>query len=274
MTSKPLPEGALEEGRIFFFYRPRVAMDHPHSVDDVQRFYMIMSPVSGPDAPHRLLIVGKKRLPEKRERFFGFVEAVSDQMEKLTEEFGLKERETKTRGKRVTQPARVAGEGAYTLAEHGGNVVLAYKLEAPEQPGEVQDELGIKQESSLVISVKNPTIGSPPNAGLEHKAKYSEKQMQEFGDYNWIPVRDPSLLDVPHAEFLLILARAGAKDVKGEIGQAAEHMEQAAKEDVEHFKEEHPDDDAHTALIEKLRSETRAEKPHMPVEPAVEGKWE
>ena len=30
------------------------------------RFYMLMSPTSRPDAPHRLVAIGKKRLPKAR----------------------------------------------------------------------------------------------------------------------------------------------------------------------------------------------------------------
>ena len=64
---------------MYFLYRPRVNVDHPTSVDDIQRFFMIMAPTSRPKAPFRLIIVGKKRLPipEKHERFFCFTDAVA-----------------------------------------------------------------------------------------------------------------------------------------------------------------------------------------------------
>ncbi|KAK9814066.1 hypothetical protein WJX72_000207 [[Myrmecia] bisecta] len=269
----------IEEGRIYFFYRPRVAVEHPHSVDDIQRFYIIMSPVSRPKAPHRLLVVGKKRLPEKHERFIGFVEAAADHMDELTAGLGVKEYDTATRGHRVTPAARIAGGGVYDIAAHhgGSSTLLAYKLEAPEQPGEVQEELGIKQEATYVMHVKNPIIPNPPGAGLPptSKARYSLRQMAEFDGYRWIPVRDPSLLDVPHAEFLLILARAGPRDVEAKLGEIAVHLEQAARDDVEHFKHEHPGEvDRHTLLIEKLKAEIEADQPFIPIEPAVEGKWE
>ncbi|XP_010537752.1 PREDICTED: uncharacterized protein LOC104812337 isoform X2 [Tarenaya hassleriana] len=36
-----------ERGEIFFFYRPKVNKEDPHSVDDVQRLYLVMRPESG-----------------------------------------------------------------------------------------------------------------------------------------------------------------------------------------------------------------------------------
>lgn len=58
-------------------FRPRVGLEDAHSLSDVQRFFIIMSPTSREGAPHRLIPIGKKRLPDptKRERFFGFVQA-------------------------------------------------------------------------------------------------------------------------------------------------------------------------------------------------------
>lgn len=57
-------------------FRPRVGLKEAHNLSDVQRFFIILSSTSRKDAPHRLLAIGKKRLPDpaKRERFFGFVQ--------------------------------------------------------------------------------------------------------------------------------------------------------------------------------------------------------
>lgn len=40
--------GVVEEGRIYFLYRPRVNVDHPTSIDDIQRFFIILAPASRP----------------------------------------------------------------------------------------------------------------------------------------------------------------------------------------------------------------------------------
>lgn len=66
----------VETGRLYFFYKPKVNKDTVRNMADVQRFYMILKPESR-TAPARLLIVGKKRLPEAKakshERFFGAI---------------------------------------------------------------------------------------------------------------------------------------------------------------------------------------------------------
>ncbi|KAM5532241.1 hypothetical protein V8D89_014080 [Ganoderma adspersum] len=36
--------GTIERGHIYFFYRPKVELEEAHSVDDVQRFYMLLVP--------------------------------------------------------------------------------------------------------------------------------------------------------------------------------------------------------------------------------------
>ena len=37
----------LEEGDIFFFYRPRVGKEEVDDIEDIQRFYMITAPKDG-----------------------------------------------------------------------------------------------------------------------------------------------------------------------------------------------------------------------------------
>lgn len=36
--------GTIERGHIYFFYRPRVELEEVHSVDDVQRFHILLVP--------------------------------------------------------------------------------------------------------------------------------------------------------------------------------------------------------------------------------------
>jgi len=47
-----------------------------HNLGDMQHFYMVMLPLSRP-APVRLIVVGKKRLPEKGQCFWATVVAVA-----------------------------------------------------------------------------------------------------------------------------------------------------------------------------------------------------
>jgi hypothetical protein len=76
----------LERGDIFFLYRPRVEEEHPSSLADVQRFFIVLRPEGGKKL--RLLAVGRKRLPDvgEHERFWGFVDTVTDSAERLAAE--------------------------------------------------------------------------------------------------------------------------------------------------------------------------------------------
>ncbi|KAL3131056.1 hypothetical protein ABBQ38_000372 [Trebouxia sp. C0009 RCD-2024] len=275
-TSVAKPEGLVEEGRVYFFYRPRVNIDHPTSVADIQRFFMILAPTSRPQAPFRLLIIGKKRLPiaDRHERFFGFVEATADKMETLTGQLGQTGSQPATRGYNTTEPARVAGEGVYEIVDRGGRKTsFAYKLEIPQELGEVQQELQIKKEASYTLSMKNPTLDDPPNAGLSKKANYEGAQKKQFGNYRWIPCQDPSLLDAERCEFILIGA---TEDLQGQMGEGGEHLQKAAADDIDSYlRDVAPDGvDEHDALMAKLRDEINASEAHLPTDPAATGKWQ
>lgn len=48
VKTRPDPQVEIQErGEIFFFYRPKVNKEEAHSVDDVQRLYIVMRPESG-----------------------------------------------------------------------------------------------------------------------------------------------------------------------------------------------------------------------------------
>ncbi|KAK9821292.1 hypothetical protein WJX81_001710 [Elliptochloris bilobata] len=278
------PKGELEEGRIFFLYRPRVGLPDAESVSDIQRLYMVLAPTArpageggGPAAQPkpkaRLVVVAKKVLPDpgRHERFFGFVAAVSDSVEDLIKGLGPNEHETKTMGTRRQEAARVVGEGVYSIVQSGSrNTHLLYRLEVPEEPGEVQQELRIFKEGKIVISVKNPTKRNPPGAGLggSQKAEFPKDKMEEFeggppGGYAWIPATDPSLLDFPHCELLLIGAKPDAQGVDAEV---KEHLKEAEEAD-------HEGDADDKALLERLRHELHADMAGVKIDPAATGNW-
>ena len=195
----------VEQGRIIFLYRPKVGLEEASSIAQVQRFYMIFVPEGAGKRP-RLAVVGKKRLPQvgSHERFFGFIEAVADTVESLSEGLGPRRYETKTRGTREVAAARAVGEGTYAIVNRGGSGAgagrthLVLHLLVPAQPGEVQEDFAIPKEGSYVFSVKNP--GNEPfqaqgggAIGLEEKAEYEPEQKKEFGGYAWIGVTDPKV---------------------------------------------------------------------------------
>jgi hypothetical protein len=277
----PKPSNVIEEGRIYFIYRPKVNQDNPKSVDDVQRFFMILCPTSRKDGKSRIVAIGKKHLPSvpKRERLFGFVYSVADDAEELMKGLGVERYETKTLGTREQPAARIAGEGVYALTgkeKDIGETQLAYKLELPEEPGQVQKDLEIEKEASYHISIKNPETGSPANAGLQEKAEFANdaEKMKQFGNYRWIGAHDPSLLDYPRCELLLIGGRGQVDD------ETKKHLDQAEHDEVvkalHAAKKEDQEGDAEAeeaALLAKMRAELHPEKEGVPTEPAAEGEW-
>ncbi|WEX11207.1 hypothetical protein [Chelativorans sp. AA-79] len=242
----------LEEGDIFFLYRPKVNEDDPGGAGDVQRFEMVLRPAGGDHV--RLMVVGRKRLPDadRHERFWGFVEMVAGSAKKIEPELRGEEYETKTRGEQEQPAARPAGEGVYVLSLEDGQMHLSYKLELPEKPGEVQKAFRIAPEASFALSVKNPEKGSPANAGLseEDEADYPKKLQEEFRGRRFAR-EDARLLDYEGAEFILVGAR---KNPEEEYGLELE----AENEDYEHAE-----------AIRRLRMV----RSRHPVKPLFEGRW-
>ncbi|MDZ5698058.1 hypothetical protein [Chelativorans sp. M5D2P16] len=242
----------LEEGDIFFLYRPAVNEDEPHGMGDVQRFEMVLRPVGGEHV--RLMIVGRKRLPdpERHERFWGFVEMVADSAKKIEPELRGEEYGTKTRGKQEQPAARPAGEGVYVLSLEDGQMHLSYKLELPEKPGEVQKAFRIAPEASFALSIKNPEKGSPANAGLseDDEADYPKKLQEEFRGRRFAR-EDAHLLDYEGAEFILVGARTNPE----------------AEYDVELETDE--EDYEHAEAIRRLRMV----RSRHPVKPLFKGGW-
>ena len=62
----PTQSTILEQGDIFFFYRPKVRSEKVESIDEVGRFFVVLAPESnGKKSLYR--VIGKKSLPEIRE---------------------------------------------------------------------------------------------------------------------------------------------------------------------------------------------------------------
>ncbi len=243
----------LETGNIYFLYRPRVEEEAPEGLDDVERFYVVLKPDRA--RSFRLLVLGRKRLPdvEAHERVWGFVDAITGSTDTLEKELGPQEYDTKTRGRRHRPAARPAGEGVYAMVQKGRNMHLAYALELPKRPREVQDALNIEDEGSIVLSVKNPKKGSPRNAGLsdERKAEYPKSLQQEFAGRRFAP-SDPRLLDYEGAEFIMIGAR---EDVSEDLDVSLR-----------------PQDESESSA--DLFRELRLKKERHPVEPLLGGHWD
>jgi hypothetical protein len=201
----------VEKGDIFFLFRPQVDEFAPSSLIDIRRFYLVLHP-EGSDR-FRLIAIGKKRLPgddDLVERHWGFVDGVFNTPEELHQAAsglsGLKEL--------AEENLRPAGEGVYALLLHGNHTHLAYVLELPPFPGEVQKAFNIQPEDRFVVAVKNPEAASPPGVGLEldRQADFPEELKARFKDRRWMPADPPQFLDYEGAELVLI----GGRDDLGE----------------------------------------------------------
>jgi hypothetical protein len=150
-----------------------------------------------------------------------------------------------------TQPAaRPAGEGAYVIARHDGHTHLAYELERPREPGEVQRDLNIEREASYVITVKSPQ--APPLRGTgRDRPALPHDLLDRFGRRRFIPLDPPDYLDYAGIELVLIGA---AQDASEELGVDLDaEVERAA---------------SHT-IFDDLRISQREH----PIEPLLAGQW-
>ena len=203
----------LEHGDVFFAYRPRVGEDHAASLADVQRLWMILSPRDRP--LHRRIVIGKKRLPRRGQRHWGYVEQVATDPVRLVDDLHETHYWTKTRGMRRQAIARAAGEGVYALAadEDDGAVRLIYRLELPEQVGEVQEALGIAAQAAYIATA-----------------------FETSGRRKFTPVV-PALLDDVGTEIILIAAESdlGVRlEIDRVIADSADLFRGLAIEDSEH----------------------------------------
>jgi hypothetical protein len=189
----------LERGVLRFSYRPRVGVEHVRALDDVQRFFLVLAPVSKRRV--RRLIVGRKRLPdpETHEREWAFVAEVADDPAALQAD------------------AHPAGEAGYAVVEHDGHTHLAYALEPPREPDPLQRELGIRREASYIVAVRNPDAPAPPGVGLDagRRADLPRTLRERFQQRRFAPLDPPDFLDHAGVEIVLIGA---AEDASRELG--------------------------------------------------------
>jgi hypothetical protein len=257
--AKPQKNGQvelLERGEIFFLYRPAVEEEEVKGLEDVQRFFMLLHPEGSQN--HRLIIIGKKKLPEADktdERYWGFVDEVLRTDKQLKEQFSPESYETKTRGDRFVGSMRPAGMGEYQLLRHGNHTHLAYELTLPERRSEVQQELNIARSATYIISAKNPNASTPRNVGLESDQKADlPKQLQEkFKGRRFINVDPPELLDHEGVEILLISTDESVK----ELGIDLEASSEATEKDAAY-------------VFKALRMQQSAEKE----KPLLHGQWQ
>ena len=213
----------VEQGGIFFFYRPKVGTEKVTRIKDVQHFYMVTAP-EGRDSKYRLFMLGRKQLPEiveskstSEERNWALKTLITNNPEDIHKELLAAEYETETKGKRRMAAAAPVGEGKHCIVKHDNRTELAYVLELPEIPGTTQKEFELKKEASYIVSVKNPDIQIPGFKTCEkRKPDYPASIKQKFGDRRWINIENQDLLNYENVQLLIIGVRR--KDVEEELG--------------------------------------------------------
>jgi hypothetical protein len=247
----------LEQGDIFFFYRPKVRSEKVDNIEDVRRFFVVLAPES--NNLYRLLVIGKKSLPEIREtearsseRYWARVGGIFNDPTLLTKELLSKEF-------REGDMARPAGEGKYAFVDHNKHTELAFILELPKELGEAQKELGIQKEASYIITVINPKIPRREEnlPSTEDPPKYPELILNDFSDdENFVPLsRNLKFIDYQNAQIILIGAREGKDTLTQELG----------------INVENENENDHSAdIFTKLR----IRKDQVPIKPLMQGKLE
>lgn len=182
-----VPSSILEKGIIYFFFRGRVGIDEPSNVKDIARTFFLLRPIDkdaklgegtiGDAGNSRLFAIPKKTLPQSgKDRWISFVEKSGTSFQQLKEEFlSSNDYDTKTVGKRHSPAATPIGEGVYAITSTGRESHLAYILTIPEELGEVQKEIGLKDRGSFIISTKNPEYPAPANARLPKGPEYPKE---------------------------------------------------------------------------------------------------
>jgi hypothetical protein len=214
------PASILEKGIIYFFFRGRVGIDDPSSVNDLARSYIVLRPIAkdaklgegtiGDAGNTRLIAIPKKVLPlSGRDRWIAFVEKAHTSFKTLKDEFlSASDYATKTAGTRHTPAATPVGEGIYAITSTGRENHLVYILTLPSELGEVQQEIGLRERGSFIISTRNPDYEAPKNVALPQGPKYPQEVKDGFRSLRWIAT-DPKHLDFVNTQFLLVGESSG-----------------------------------------------------------------
>lgn len=145
----------LEDGDVFFFYRPLTEPAHgPH---DVAALGFVMHPLG--QRRYRLINLDTPVLPSEEDAYgfvSGAVENVTAREALIKKRLGETHRQA-SKDRLITIPAaRACAEGVYSFVPHGGHVYFVYLLELPSSPSDVQHRLGIEREGAYLLGVYNP----------------------------------------------------------------------------------------------------------------------
>ncbi|OTB10212.1 hypothetical protein K445DRAFT_323255 [Daldinia sp. EC12] len=263
-----VPSNILEKGIIYFFIRGRVGIDEPSSINDIRRSYIVLRPLAKDaklgegtidDAGNsRLIAIPKKVLPVSgKDRWIAFVEKSQASFKTLKDEFiSASDYKTKTAGVRHTPAATPVAEGIYAITSTGRESHLAYMVTLPENLGEVQKEIGLKEKGSFIISTRNPQYEPPKGTALPQAPEYPKRIQDGFRSLRWVATQ-PEHLDYVNTQFLLVGESSGIqkaaepqKDQKDGQEDPIEELEKLEDEDTRRMKSLQGDDS--DAIFEDL----------------------
>lgn len=140
------------------------------------------------------------------------------------------------------------GEGVYAITSTSSKseAHLAYMLTIPKEPGELQEDVGIRSKGAFVMSLKNPSVKGPANATLSQPAEFPKDVMDAFRGRGWMPA-EPKHLDYVNAQVLLI-----GEDID------SSHALEATKKDQENDAKETPAEE-----MDKLEHEDEIRVSHL-----------
>lgn len=201
----------IEEGDIYFFYKPKKNIEHPHRIEDVTRFYFVLQP-SG-KIPARYIVMGNKKMPQFEDgdrTVWGFVQIVGGR--------GFQAAGDVPRPPKK-DASRPVGEGIYAIVLHRNHSHLMYSLELPENLGAVQSAFNIGRSANYIF-LERP-VEQPPKG-------------PEIPYSNFSSLRDVSHINRRGTEILLVGVGA---DI-GRIGVKAEVEEEtlATADIISHLK--------------------------------------
>ncbi|KAI5302515.1 hypothetical protein KEM56_000629 [Ascosphaera pollenicola] len=208
------PSNVLEKGIIYFFFRGRVGVEDPESLEDVARSFIVLRPLpldstlaGGALADEhncRLIMLPKKTFPTSpKQRYMAFVEKAKVDVKTIRDSFAGEDHETKTRGIRHTPAATPYAEGVYAITHSKSTSHLAYVLTIPQHATEIQTDFGLADRGSFIVASKNPKYPGPQYAQLPKGPDYPSELVDKMGDLRWVPIQ-PEYIDYPNAQIVII----------------------------------------------------------------------
>ncbi|KAI9337011.1 hypothetical protein DFJ73DRAFT_779960 [Zopfochytrium polystomum] len=112
---------------------------------------------------------------------------------------------------------------------------LAFVLHAPVEPGFAQDVFNIPRQGNYIVSIKNPGAAptrssrQPIGLGKGNQAVFPDELKSLFhGHLRWIPADPASLLDIRHAEFMLL---GVSSDLESSLKEAGDTVKELKEDD-------------------------------------------